>query len=167
MSQQFTTHFASLSNFERGSIEVIKGDAKHYAFSNVFDVASRSAPFEKVVVAKNLEYVIEILRAEGQSEWFAAAHDEFAVALDGYVEVEFLKLDHRVAIAPAATEGTVKAGPNPAGRRMGAIYLKRGHQALLPAGAAYRFKAQQPGVIMLQTLRGELSVEKWGEICIK
>ena len=73
MSQQFTTHFASLSNFERGSIEVIKGDAKHYAFSNVFDVASRSAPFEKVVVAKNLEYVIEILPAEGQSEWFAAA----------------------------------------------------------------------------------------------
>jgi hypothetical protein len=167
MSQQFTTHFASLSNFERGSIEVIKGDAKHYAFSNVFDVASRSAPFEKVVVAKNLEYVIEILRAEGQSEWFAAAHDEFAVALDGYVEVEFLKLDRPEEIAPAATDGTVKAGPKPAGRRMGAIYLKRGHQALLPAGAAYRFKAQQPGVIMLQTLRGELSVEKWGEICIK
>lgn len=167
MSQQHTTHFASLSNFERGSIEVIKGEAKHYAFSNVFDVASRSAPYEKAVVAKNLEYVIEVLRAEGQSEWFAAAHDEFAVVLDGYVEVELVKLDQPDAVVPAAKEGTVKAGANPAGRRMGAIYLKRGHQALLPAGAAYRFKSAQPGVIMLQTIRGELSVEKWGEICIK
>ncbi len=167
MSQQFTTHFASLSNFERGSIEVIKGDAKHYVFSNVFDVASRSKPYEKVVVAKNLEYVIEILRAEGQSEWFASAHDEFAVVLDGNVEVELVKLDQPEAVVPASKEGTVKAGPNPAGRKMGTIFLKRGHQALLPAGSAYRFKSSQPGVIMLQSIGGELSVEKWGEICIK
>lgn len=167
MSHQVATHFASLSNYERGTIEIVKGDPKHYAFSNVFDVAAKSSPYEKVVVAKNLEYVIEILRAEGQSDWFAAAHDEFAVVLDGVVEVELLKLDNPSAVVPGNKEGTVKVGPNPVGRKMGAIRLKRGHQALLPAGAAYRFKSSQPGVIMLQTIVGELSVEKWGEICIK
>ena len=57
---------------------VVYDDARHYAFSNVFEVASKSKPWEKVAVAKNFEYVLEVMRAEGTSEWRTAAHDEFA-----------------------------------------------------------------------------------------
>jgi hypothetical protein len=44
--------------------------------------------------------------------------------------------------------------------------LRRGHQALLPRGAAYRFRATAgAAVIVLQTLLGKYSVRKWSEIC--
>ena len=49
------TCFGSLDNFRKGSIEIIKGKPEHYAMSNVFDVANRAAPYEKVVVGKNLK----------------------------------------------------------------------------------------------------------------
>jgi homogentisate 1,2-dioxygenase len=48
---------------------------------------------------------------------------------------------------------------------MGRVKCKRGHQALLPRGAAYRFTAASPGVILLQTIEGPLSVKKWQDIC--
>jgi len=51
------------------------------------------------------------------------------------------------------------------GKKMGRMKLRRGHQALLPAGAAYQFIAEKPGVILLQTLKGPLTVEKWADIC--
>ena len=69
----YTTVFGSLDNFDKGAVELINDDARHYAFSNVFDVASKSKPWEKVAVAKNFEYVLEAIRAEGQSAWRAAA----------------------------------------------------------------------------------------------
>jgi hypothetical protein len=50
---------------------------------------------------------------------------------------------------------------------MGYIKCKRGHQALLPKGAAYRFSADKPGVLLLQTILGDLSVQKWAQICYK
>ena len=53
----------------------------------------------------------------------------------------------------------------PKGQRMGWMRLKRGHQALLPANTAYQFRAAQPAVIILQTCKGDLSVEKWADIC--
>ena len=57
----YQTYFGSLDKFEKGTIELINDKAKHYAFSNIFEVASRSKPYEKVVVAKNLKYVIATL----------------------------------------------------------------------------------------------------------
>jgi hypothetical protein len=159
---QYTTVFGSLASYQKGSVEIIDGSAKHYVFSNIFEVASKAKPYEKVVVGKNLEYVIETLRAEDTSRWFACAHDEFVICMDGTVEIAFIKLDQPV---PAGKEGTVNGGDAPKGRKMGTIRLKRGHQALLPAGAAYQFKAASPGVLLLQTIKGELSVEKWAEIC--
>ena len=163
----YQTTFGSLQKFEKGSIELINDEAKHYVFSNIFDVASRAKPYEKVVVAKNLEYVIETLRAEGESPWFTASHDEFVVVMDGEAEVHYVKLDAPEKIAPPTKEGSVKLGGAPAGKKMGYVRLKRGHQALLPAGAAYQFRSSKPGVLMLQTILGEHSVEKWGEICFK
>ena len=40
-------------------ILVIDDDPKAYVFSNVFEVANISQPYEKVAVGKNLEYVLE------------------------------------------------------------------------------------------------------------
>ncbi|MEX3858599.1 hydroxyquinol 1,2-dioxygenase [Paraburkholderia sp. BR10923] len=158
----FHTVFGSLDGYRKGEIEITSGEARHYVFSNIFEVASGSAPYEKVVVGKNLDYVIEALRTEGQSQWFACAHDEFAILMDGEVRIDFIKLDN----PPKSGTGTVAAGAQPAGRAMGYVVLRRGHQALLPAGCAYRFTAQKPGVALVQTMLGELSVEKWADICL-
>ena len=159
-----TTVFGSISDYQKGSIEIVSGDPKHYVFSNIFEVASKAKPYERVVVGKNLEYVQEVMRAEGQSPWFACAHDEFALCMDGEVEIEFLKLKDPL---PESKNGAVLAGDTPEGKRMGVIRLKRGHQALLPAGCAYRFTATKLGVILQQTILGDLSVEKWNEICLQ
>jgi hypothetical protein len=162
---EFKTDLGSLRRYAKGAIEVIDDDPKNYAFSNVFDVAARSTPYEKVVVAKNLSYVIEALRAEGSSDWFAAAHDEFALVMDGVVEIDLVKLDAPASVAPPDAEGSYRLVGPPVGRKMGHMKLRRGHQALLPAGAAYRFRASVTGVIVLQTICGPHSVQKWREIC--
>jgi hypothetical protein len=39
--------------------------------------------------------------------------------------------------------------------------------ALLPKGSAYQFRAASPGVLLLQTIRGDLTIERWAEICQK
>ena len=92
------------------------------------------APYERIAVAKNFEYVIEALRAEGKSAWFAAAHDEFALCMDGEIEIQLVKLADN-SVVEAETEGAVRLKAEPQGRKMGRIVLRRGHQALLPAGA--------------------------------
>lgn len=161
----FVTRFGSLDNYEKGHIEIINDNPKNYAFSNVFEVASGAKPYEKIAVAKNFEYVIEAIRAEGKSAWMAAAHDEFCVVMDGDVTVELIKLDSPDAVAPSGTQGTVKIAGEPTGKRMGTIRLKRGHQALLPKGAAYRFDSPSTSVMIQQTIAGDLTVQKWAEIC--
>ena len=51
------TRFGSLEHYEKGGVEVINDDPRNYAFSNIFEAASKSEPYEKVAVAKNLKYV--------------------------------------------------------------------------------------------------------------
>ncbi|MCO4860758.1 hydroxyquinol 1,2-dioxygenase [Cupriavidus sp. WGlv3] len=155
------TVFGSLDNYRKGGIEVTQGDARHYVFSNVFEVAANSVPYERVVVGKNLEYVVEAARAQGQSAWFACSHDEFVISMDGEVRVDFVKLD----AAPAAADGAALA--EPVGRKMGHVVLGKGHQSLLPAGCAYRFSATKPCTLLVQSKLGVLSVQKWAQICLK
>lgn len=163
MSSQ-KTYFGSLDNYRKGSVQVIDDNPKNYAFSNIFEVASKSKPYEKVAVGKNLKYVIEALRAEGTSPWFAAAHDEAALVMDGEVEVHFIKPDQPVV--KEGSEGTAKLASEPKGKKMGWVKCRRGHQALLPAGAAYQFRNPgKPGVVLVQTILGDNTVEKWAEIC--
>ena len=158
------TYFGSLENYQKGSVQVIDDNPKNYAFSNIFEVASKSKPYEKVAVGKNLKYVIEALRAEGTSPWFAAAHDEAALVMDGEVEVHYVKPDQPVV--KEGSEGTVTLSAEPNGKKMGWVKCRRGHQALLPAGAAYQFRtAGKPGVLLVQTILGPSTVEKWAEIC--
>ncbi len=64
------TQFGSLDNYQKGGVEVINDDPKHYVFSNVFEVAGKFKPYERVAVGKNLRYVIEAVRAEGNSPWY-------------------------------------------------------------------------------------------------
>ena len=164
---KFVTRFGSLKNYEKGHIEIINDLPRNYAFSNVFEVANGSKPYEKVAVGKNLEYVIEAIRAEGTSGWMAASHDEFCIVMDGDVTVELVKLDDAESVAPADKNGTVAVKGEPKGRKMGTIRLRRGHQALLPKGAAYRFVSATPSVMVQQTILGDLTVQKWAEICYR
>ncbi len=163
----YRTQFGSLDRFEKGGIELIQGRARDYVFSNLFEVASRARPYDKVVVAKNLQYVVEALRAQGDSAWFTASHDEFAVVMDGAVDVHFIKLAEPERLAPASREGSVKLEGEPPGKSMGYVSLQRGHQVLLPKGAAYQFRARGLGVLILQTVLGAHSLEKWSEICFR
>jgi len=159
------TKFGSLDNYEKGGIEVINDDPKNYVFSNIYEVASRAEPYEKIAVGKNLKYVLEAVRAEGTSPWYTASHDEAAIVMDGEVEIRLVKLNH--ALVAADHEGTTMLEGNPDGKKMGYIVARRGHMALLPKGAAYQFHANKPGVILLQTIAGDLTVERWQEICQK
>jgi hypothetical protein len=159
-----TTRFGSLRSYVKGGVEVINDDARNYVFSNIFEVASRSKPFEKVAVGKNIQYVIEAIRVEGTSGWRAPAQDEFALVMDGEVEIRLLKLQDP-GVVPAGTQGSIALVGTPAGRRMGVVRARRGHMTLLPVGAAYQFHSTAPGVVLLQTVAGVDTIERWSDIC--
>jgi hypothetical protein len=160
---EYTTRFGSLLEYDKGGVEAIDDDPKHYAFSNMFEVAANAKAWEKVAVGRNQQYVLEVIRAEGTSEWRTAGHDEFALVMDGSVTIELVKLDQPAV--PADKAGSVRLEGEPEGARMGTIVASRGHMSLLPAGAAYRFSADEPGVILLQTIEGDDTVYRWAEIC--
>jgi hypothetical protein len=159
----YKTKFGSLASFDKGSIEIIDDEPKHYAFSNIFEVASHAKPWEKIAVGKNMQYVLEAIRAEGTSEWRTCAHDEFPLVMDGEVVIDLVKLDS--PLAATDKDGSIAITGEPVGKKMGRITLRKGHQALLPANAAYRMSASAPSVILLQTILGDDTVEKWSEIC--
>jgi hypothetical protein len=159
---RYKTVSASLKAFEKGRLTIIDDNPKYYCHSNVFEVASHAKPYEKIAVGKNLEYVVEAIRAEGQSSWFAARHDEFVVVLDGEVSVTLHQLG---GVTLPDKDGTQAVPGEPKGKKMGVIHLRRGHQALLPKGAAYRFNASSPSVMLQQTIGGELTMQRWAEIC--
>lgn len=161
----YETRFGSLEHYEKGQVQIIDDDVKHYAFSNCFEIASKAKPYERVVFGQNQIYVLEAVRAEGESPWFTSAHDEFALDMDGEVEIHLVKLDADQCIPDAEHLGAVLVRGEPRGQRMGWMKLKRGHQALLPKNTAYRFRAARPSVVVIQTCKGELSVERWAEIC--
>lgn len=162
---QYTTKFGSLEHYEKGGVQVINDNAKNYAFSNCFEIANTSKPYEKVVFGINQIYVLEALRAEGDSPWYTCAHDEFALCMDKDVDVHLIKLDPSQHVQDPEKNGAVLVQGEPKGQKMGWIRLRRGHQAMLPANTAYQFRAAKPSVIVLQTCIGDLSVEKWADIC--
>jgi len=159
------TRFGSLADYEKGGVEIVDDNPKNYVFSNIFEVCAKSSPYERVAVAKNFEYVIEAVRAEGTSGWYACAHDEFALCMDGKVEVHLLKLDDPDAVVDPESQGAHTLVDLPQGRKMGRLFLGRGHMGLLPRGAAYRFHADTPAALMIQTIDGPMTVQKWSDIC--
>jgi hypothetical protein len=161
----YRTVFGSLDRYDKGGVQNIGDDVKHYAFSNCFEIASNSKPYEKVVFGQNQIYVLETIRAEGDSPWYTCAHDEFALCMDGEVEIHLIKLDSEQVVPDAEHNGAVLVRGEPRGARMGWMKLARGHQGMLPKNTAYRFRAARPAVVVLQTCKGDLSLERWAEIC--
>jgi hypothetical protein len=160
---EYRTNFGSLIDFDKGGVELIDDDPKNYVFSNMFEVAKTSAAYERVAVAKNFEYVIEAARAEGTSGWYTCAHDEFVLSMDGTVEVHLVK--PATPLLDAEAQGAHALEDDPVGQKMGRIVLGKGHQGMLPAGSAYRFHADTPVCLMIQTIEGPVTVQKWAEIC--
>ena len=161
----YKTDFGSLSDYAKGGIDIVDDDPRNYVFSNVFEVANSAKPWEKVAVGKNQEYVLEAIRAEGTSSWRTCAHDEFPLVMDGSVTVNLVKLD--APLAAADKNGSIAIDGEPVGRRMGRIVLGKGHMALLPAHAAYQFVAEMTSLILLQTIQGDDTIERWADICLK
>ena len=162
------TKFGSLDHFDKGGIDITGRDSPgRYLFSNMFEVARDAAPWERTVVAKNLEFTIEVSRTEGASPWYICAHDETVLVMDGALEVHFVKPGDDHVVPPADKEGAVRLSGEPAGATMGHVAATRGHLVLLPAGAAYQLRAAGPGVALYQSVLGEESIEKWAEICLR
>ena len=161
-----TTVFGSIDNFTRGGVEITGSEeARDYLFSNMFEVAANAHPWERTVIARNLENTIECIRAEGDSPWYICAHDETALLMQGSMETRFIKPTDSNLAPEAGKEGSRRLPGQPPGQLMGRVKATRGHLTLLPAGAAYQFRASELGVILLQTLLGDESIEKWAEIC--
>lgn len=158
----YVTRLASLGDYEKGGVEVIDDDPKNYAFSNIFEVASRAKPFEQIAVAKNFEYVLEAVRVEKMSGWRAAAHDQSALVLDGQVEFTLKTLRAGHALPDS---GSVSVPDEATEMLMGRVTARRGHLTLLPAGRAYRFASATPSVLLIQTVEGADTQFRWAEIC--
>jgi hypothetical protein len=162
--QNNPTVFAGIDGYSKGGVHAINDAAKHYAFSNVFDVAAHSAPYERVAVGKNLKYVLEAVRAEGTSPWFAAAHDEAVLVMDGEVLIQFIR--PTLPVVEPGSEGAIRLADQPQGTRLGWIRARRGHMALLPVGTAYQFRSiDRPGAMLIQSIAGPETVERWADIC--
>ena len=116
---EYTTVFGSLDDYEKGRVIVIDDDPKAYVFSNVFEVANSSKPYEKVAVGKNLEYVLEVIRCEGTSEWRVTPHDEFALVMDGTVVIELLDPDRAARRPRRAGFGRASTASRPGRRWVG------------------------------------------------
>lgn len=161
-----TTVFGSIDSYVKGGVEITGNEeARDYLFSNMYEVAGKAEPWERIVVAKNLENTVECIRAEGDSPWYICSHDETALLMQGSLETHFIKPAASGLVPADENEGSVKLAGRPEGQEMGHVKATRGHLVLLPAGAAYQFRAGELGVILLQTLLGDESIEKWAEIC--
>ena len=138
----------------------------NYVFFNVFEVVANVAFYERVVVGKNFEYVIEFVRVEGTLGWFSCAHDEFVFVMDGQIEVYLFKFDNSDVYVDFDSEGVVVIGEVFfEGCKMGCIVFWCGYMVLLSVGVVYCFYAEQFVVMLFQFIEGVVIVQKWGEIC--
>jgi hypothetical protein len=83
--------------------------------------------------------------------------------MDGEVVFNFVKLDD--GQVPSHEGGAAQLGAKPNGAPMGRVTARRGHQVLLPKGAAYQLTSAKPAVAIVQTVDGPVTVKRWSEIC--
>lgn len=158
----YVTRLASLDDYQKGGVEVIDDDPRNYAFSNIFEVASRARPFEQIAVGKNFEYVLEVVRVEGVSGWRACSHDQSALVMDGEVEFTLRTLGDAAELPHQGSAGVTEEAT---GAAMGRVVARRGHLTLLPKGRAYRYGSNRPAVLLIQTAEGADTEFRWSEIC--
>ncbi len=120
------TRFASTTDFLKGGVEIVRDErAPRYIFSNLFEVAAKSAPWARVVVARNLEFTIECVRAEGDSPWFLCGHVESALVMQGEVEIHSLRPQDRTLVPATDRPGAVRLAAAPTGTAMGHVRLRQ------------------------------------------
>ncbi len=85
--------------------------------------------------------------------------------MDGEVDIHLVKIGASQTVPDENKNGAIRVEGEPQGKQMGWMRLRRGHQALLPKNTAYQFRSAKPGVVVLQTCKGDLSVERWADIC--
>jgi hypothetical protein len=86
--------------------------------------------------------------------------------MDGEVEVHLIKLDDPGRyVAPESEGAHLIEDSMPEGRKMGRLVLGRGHMGMLPVGSAYRFTSRRPCALLIQSILGPVSVQKWADIC--
>ena len=161
----YVTKFGSLDDYAKGGIDVIDGDAKHYAFSNIFEVASHAKPWEKIAVGKNMEYVLEVIRAEGTSEWRTCAHDEFPLCMDGEITIELVKLDDPARAGGQERLDRRRRRARSAGRWAASCCARVTWRCCRPTPRTGS-RRRRPSVILLQTIHGDDTIERWAEICL-
>jgi hypothetical protein len=83
--------------------------------------------------------------------------------MDGEIAFNFVQLED--GQVPSHEGGAAQLGAKPNGPTMGRVTARRGHQVLLPRGAAYQLASAAPAVAILQTQAGPLTIERWSEIC--
>ena len=157
----YTTAFASLDRYDKGGVEVINDDPKNYVFSNMFDVASAAALGEG---GGGQEHGVRARGRAGRGhlEWRAAP----TTSSRWWSTARWWSsCSTRPSRRSTRAQGSVAVAGEPAGTPMGRITAGRGHMALLPAGRCYRFHAERPGVILLQTIEGPDTVYRWADIC--
>jgi hypothetical protein len=94
---------------------------------------------------------------------YACAHDEFTLVMHGKLEIRLVKpTDPPV---PEGKNGAIMLNEPSIGKKMGRVVAGQGHMTLLPRGAAYQFHADKPSVMTIQTIKGDLTIERWAEIC--
>lgn len=150
---------ANMASYKKGGVDIVdpRENIKRYVYSNVYEIGARAKPYEKIAVAKNGQYVVECIAAEGvMPTWRLQPHDEFIVCLEGEVRVDFIAL--RVEL-PAGGHREVP------GEEMGYIIVREGNLCLLPKGMAYRFSASRRSLLLQQGKLSEETVLAWNEIC--
>ena len=108
----FHTAFGSLSNYEKGSIEIINDNPKYYVFSNVFEVASKARPYDEVK-----EEITAKLTQEKQKKAYEAVLARIKAASDVKINENVLASypPSTFKVVPTPAEpGAEKAAPAPA-----------------------------------------------------
>ena len=85
--------------------------------------------------------------------------------MQGEMEIHFIAVSDANTKPAADSSGAIRLAGTPVGAKMGHVVLERGHMALLPANAAYQMRARSLGVVLLQSIEGAESVQRWAAIC--
>lgn len=65
---QLQAIFGSINDSAKGGVEITGAEQpSRFLCSNMFEVTANARPWDRVVVAKNLECTIEVARTEGKS----------------------------------------------------------------------------------------------------
>ncbi len=166
MSVTYKTQFGSLDRYEKGGVQTISDDVKNYAFSNCFEIASKSKPYEKVVFGQNQIYVLE-MPARRRRVALVHLRARRVRARDG----------RRGGDPPRQAAGRADRARRRAQRRRAGQGRAQGREDGLDEDrrAATRAccrrtprissRAAKPGVVVLQTCKGDFSIERWAQIC--